>query len=99
MWQFNEKRETLIAAKPDPNYSLWHSAVSRTELEPCGADASGAGTLQGSTPTLGLKAALCHQAEQGQAPWDPALGLCVFPEPLVSHTAKLRMLFVSCPKR
>lgn len=35
MWQFNEKMETLIAAKLDPNYSLWHSAVSRTELELC----------------------------------------------------------------
>lgn len=64
----------------------------------CGAGASGAGTLQGSTPTVGLKAPLCHQAEQGQAPWDPALGLCVFPEPLVSQTAQLRMLFVSCPQ-
>lgn len=64
----------------------------------CGADASRAGRLQGSTLTLGLKAPLCHQAEQGQAPWDTAQGLCVFPEPLVSQTAKLRMLFVSRPQ-
>lgn len=63
-----------------------------------GADASGAGHLQGSIPFLGLKAPLCHQAEQGQAPWDPTPGLCVFPEPLENQTAKLRMLFVSCPQ-
>lgn len=54
--------------------------------------------MQGSTPTLGLKAPFCHQAEQGQAPWDTALGLCAFPEPLESQTAELRMLFVSCPQ-
>lgn len=35
MWQLNEKMETLIAAKLDPNYSPWHSAVHGTEMESC----------------------------------------------------------------
>lgn len=35
MWQLSEKRDTLIAAKLNPNYSLWHSAVNRTGLELC----------------------------------------------------------------
>lgn len=67
MWQFNEKMETLIAAKLDPNYSLWHSAANRTEMERCLFSWRQLGwAAAGAEPRIFiLKAPLCRPASAG----------------------------------
>lgn len=81
MWQFNEKMETLIAAKLDPNYSLWHSAANRTEMESCLFSWRQLGwAAAGAEPRIFiLKAPLCRPALAGTDSLRPSLDpLCLF---------------------
>lgn len=81
MWQFNEKMETLIAAKLAPNYSLWHSAANRPEMERCLFSWRQLGwAAAGAEPrSFILKAPLCRPAWAGTDSRGPCLDpLCLF---------------------